>query len=136
VVRNIADRSVDAPPLRVSLLSKDGHAVARQLADAPAPDTIQPGDSRHFAVAMLDPPKAASDVEVTFALDIVRPRATPAPKLRGPLVGPRPAAGNVVAPAAPPAAKSVSAASLGSAPEARPLPPTSPYALSPHTASE
>jgi predicted Zn finger-like uncharacterized protein len=146
VVRNIADRSVSAPPLRVSLLAKDGHAVAHQMADTPAPDPIQPGDTRHFTVAMLDPPKAASDVEITFALDAGPAHPAPTPKLRGPLVSPAPGAINSPTPPVRPTAPSVapvsstgkppSAAALGAAPDARPLPPSSPYALSSHPASE
>ncbi|HUO22292.1 MAG TPA: DUF3426 domain-containing protein [Caulobacteraceae bacterium] len=142
VVRNVADRSVSAPPLRVSLLSKDGRSVARQLADAPAPDPIQPGDTRRFAVALVNPPQTASDVEVTFALDAVPAHPTPPPKLRGPLVGPPPAANAAPAPGptagAPPTSpgKPPSPAMLSAAPEARPLPAGSPYALSPHASVE
>ncbi len=86
VMRNIADRTVKAPLLRVSLLGKDGHAVARKLAD-PAGPQIRPGETRHFTVGVVDPPKTASDVEVTFVLDTPPVAATPAapiPKLRGP----------------------------------------------------
>jgi predicted Zn finger-like uncharacterized protein len=141
VVRNIADRSVNAPPLRVSLLSKDGHSVARTLADAPAPDPIQPGDTRRFTVSMLDPPKTASDVEVTFALDAMPAHPEPAPKLRGALATPAPPAAGLApspAPSVPAAApgKTPPSAALSRAPDARPLPAGSPYALSPHNAVE
>ena len=86
VMRNIADRTVTAPLLRVSLLGKDGKAVARKLAD-PAGPQIRPGEARHFAVTVVDPPNTASDVEVTFALDLAKPApapTAPTPKLRGP----------------------------------------------------
>ncbi len=125
VMRNIADRAVKAPPLRVSLLGKDGRAVARRLADAPG-SQIRPGETRHFNVSMLDPPKGASDVEVTFALDAAPPAAAPQepePKLRGPAAA--------SAPLAPQASTSaIAPASPGtSVHDAKPLPPTSPYAL-------
>jgi len=109
VMRNIADRTVKAPLLRVSLLGKDGHPVARKIAD-PAGPQIRPGETRHFIVSVVDPPKSASDVEVTFALGAaVSPPPTPgapAPKLRGPAVMSAPAAVQPVsAPATPQGAK-------------------------------
>ncbi len=127
VMRNIADRAVSAPPLRVSLLGKDGRSVARRLADTPGPE-IRPGETRHFSVSMIDPPKTASDVEVTFALDAVQ--SAPASsagsqtKLRG-LAGPS-APGPVAAPAAPGPPASSAATTVH---DAQPLPATSPYAL-------
>lgn len=129
VMRNIADRAVSTPPLRVSLLGKDGRSVARRLADTPGPE-IRPGETRHFSVSMIDPPKTASDVEVTFALDAVHSASAPPAgsqtKLRG-LAGPS-APGPVAAPAAPvPPASSVST----TVHDAQPLPATSPYALPP-----
>ena len=90
LMRNIADRTVKAPLLRVSLLGKDGRAVARRLAD-PAGPLIRSGETRHFTVSVVDPPKSASDVEVTFALDAGHPApapAAPTPKLRGPAPAP------------------------------------------------
>jgi hypothetical protein len=120
VMRNIVDRTVDAPQLRVSLLGKDGKAVARKLADAPAPDQIHPGETRHFSISMLDPPKTASEVEVSFALDAQRALphpGLPSPTLRGPVAAP--------------ATKPLGAPAPTAASEARPLPPNSPYALPP-----
>jgi len=123
VMRNVADRTVDAPPLRVSLLSKDGHSVARRLAPALDAQHIRPGETRHFTVSMLDPPKTAADVEVTFAMDAIPPAAPasgPAPKLRGPVASPPPVQAQTPSPAKPVASPS----------EAKPLPASSPYALS------
>jgi predicted Zn finger-like uncharacterized protein len=139
VMRNVVDRTVNAPPLRVSLLGKDGRPVAHKLADAPDTAPIRAGETRHFSISMPDPPKSASDVEVTFVLDMAAPSKAqpPTPKLRGPLATPPPAAIPVAPRAASPAAlKTVSAKpsavpSLANAPDAKALPAGSPYALQP-----
>jgi predicted Zn finger-like uncharacterized protein len=120
VMRNVVDRTVRAPPLKVSLLGKDGRSVAHRLADAPGEEPIHAGETRHFSVSMLDPPASASDVEVTFALDASAPPGpSSSPKLRGPVpTGAKPAA--ALPAAAPP---------LANAPDAKALPANSPYAL-------
>lgn len=127
VMRNIVDRTVPAPPLRVSLLAKDGRAVARKLADTPGQDTIRAGETRHFSVSLANPPRSASDVEVTFALDVAPPPQprSPAPKLRGALATPvQPAA------ARPATVHAAAVPSVANAPDAKALPANSPYALS------
>ncbi|MDP3175665.1 MAG: DUF3426 domain-containing protein, partial [Phenylobacterium sp.] len=65
-IRNIQDRPATTPPLKISLLNKAGKAVATQIA-RPADPRIPPGETRHFAIAILDPPSTAHDLEVTFA---------------------------------------------------------------------
>jgi predicted Zn finger-like uncharacterized protein len=113
LMRNIADRTVKAPLLRVSLLGKDGRAVARRLAD-PAGPLIRSGETRHFTVSVIDPPKSASDVEVTFALDAAPPApapAAPTPRLRGP----------AAAPAVQPVSAPASLPRAGSAAPAKPI---------------
>lgn len=67
VMRNVEDHPVKAPPLRVSLLNKAGKVVAVKLA-SPADPLIPPGETRHFALAMLDPPTTAAILEVSFEL--------------------------------------------------------------------
>jgi predicted Zn finger-like uncharacterized protein len=127
VMRNIADRTVNAPLLRVSLLGKDGRAVARRLANASG-SQIRPGETRPFTISMTDPPKTASDVEVTFALDVMPPPASspaaPALKLRGPAATP-----SAPAAPAPPSQSAPPSQAASAAPDAKPLPSTSPYAL-------
>jgi predicted Zn finger-like uncharacterized protein len=116
-LRNIRDRPVAAPPLRISLLNPAGRTLAVKIAD-PGGARIPPGEARHFVVNVYDPPVSATDVEITFLLD--------KPHVRPGAPAPAPAA-------APPSLRG--AASLGpvvnapAAEEARPLPPTSPYAL-------
>jgi predicted Zn finger-like uncharacterized protein len=67
VMRNVEDHPVTAPPLRISLLNKAGKVVAVKLA-SPADPVIPPGETRHFALAMLDPPTTAATLEVSFEL--------------------------------------------------------------------
>lgn len=72
VIRNIQDRALAAPALKISVLDKTGKIVAHKIAAAePAP--IAPGQTRHFVVSLRDPPAAADDVEVAFAALRARP---------------------------------------------------------------
>jgi len=111
MIRNVEDRSVVAPPLRITLLNKAGKTLSTKIA-RPADARVPPGETRHFALAILDPPSAAHDLEVGFAPEAARPQ--PAAEKAARLAVPRPE------PARP-------------APvEAQPLPADSPYALEPH----
>lgn len=67
LMRNVDDRPVKAPPLRIELKNKAGKVVAVKIA-APADPLIPPGETRHFAVALLDPPNTAASLEVSFEL--------------------------------------------------------------------
>ena len=122
MIRNVVDRSVAAPPLRVTLLNAQGKRVAGQI-DALGNANIPPGETRHFSTAIVDPPFSAHDLEVDFAAGsearaaathrlpaASQPPAppafaTPAPAqsagLRGPAGGP---AANAAAPVTPPTA--------------------------------
>jgi len=130
-LRNIRGKPVASPPLRVSLLAKDGHLVATQIAK-PDGAVIPPGETRRFVVDVLDPPVSASDVEIAFVFDPHAPKGkaaaatdAPAPSLAA---GPPPVTVQLRGDASP-------GAPAGPAPEeAKPLPPTSPYAL-PNTAT-
>jgi predicted Zn finger-like uncharacterized protein len=122
-LRNIRDRPVAAPPLRISLLNPAGRPLAVKIAD-PGGARIPPGEARRFSVDMLDPPVGATDVDIAFILDRrgLPPAAAGAPapsrlSLRGAdlQAAPPPALGPVVPNAA--------------AQDARPLPSSSPYAL-------
>jgi hypothetical protein len=107
VIRNVVDRVVAAPPLRISLLNAQGKRVAGQI-DALANARIPPGETRHFVTAIFDPPFSAHDLQVDFAVgakaDAVAMRATAGPAAAQPLAlrGPAqadPAFSNDVAPA-------------------------------------
>lgn len=120
--RNVKDKAITAPPLRISLLNKAGKAVATKIAQ-PADAVVPPGETRHFAIAILDPPTTATQLEVAFAPEAAKKGAAHAtahapvgPTVEAPVLrddqGPAPA---------------------GPAPvEAQPLPSSSPYALEPH----
>jgi len=67
VIRNIDDRAITAPPLRISILGQDDKALAGKLANA-GDGHIAPGEARHFMVSLVDPPRAATNVDVSFAV--------------------------------------------------------------------
>lgn len=91
VLRNVEDHPVTAPALRIALRNKAGKVVLTQIAN-PADPTIPPGETRHFAVALLDPPTTAAQLEVGFEANKARAAhgqhaAAPEPRrvaLRGP----------------------------------------------------
>ena len=68
VLRNIENKAVSAPPLRLSLLNPAGKRVGGKVAAAAYP-LVPPGETRHFAIAILDPPSTAKDQEIGFVLD-------------------------------------------------------------------
>jgi len=67
VIRNINDRAVTAPPLKISVLDQGGQPVKGKLAEAGA-GKIAPGETRHFMVALIDPPRSAKNIDVSFAV--------------------------------------------------------------------
>ena len=68
VIRNITDHPVATPPLRVALLNAHEKRVAGKLAAAADP-MIPSGQTRHFSVTLLDPPRTANTLEIGFALE-------------------------------------------------------------------
>lgn len=95
-LRNIQDHPVTAPALRINLLNKTGRTVQGKIA-APADPTIPPGETRHFTIALLDPPSSATDVEVVFDMarrqavnPTARAKAPTAAQLRAAPPPPRP----------------------------------------------
>ncbi len=120
VMRNIRAKPIAAPPLSITLLDKSGKPMLARTV-TPEDPLVPAGQTRSFSVSLLDPPTGATDLEVEFLLGRTRR-------------SPRPAATPVSA-AAPPILRSAAPKpqALGPAPtveEARPLPPSSPYALS------
>lgn len=119
-IRNTKDHAIESPPLRIELLDKAGKRIAAKIAD-PENAMIPPGETRHFQVSLLDPPIAAQDANVTFAMD--RKVARKALNAQTPGVQPVSLRGSV-AQAPPPV---IPAAPI----DAQPLPPTSPHAIAP-----
>jgi hypothetical protein len=105
-LRNIRDRPVASPPLRISLLNAAGRPLSVKIAD-PDGARIPPGEARRFVINMLDPPVSATDVDIAFVMD----RAA------------KPAAGAPL-----PARLSLRGADAPSTPQPLPLAPSSPTA--------
>jgi hypothetical protein len=67
-LRNVQDRAHAPAPLRIILMDQGGrHLIDRVLPAAGRP--LQPGESRPFQLAFLDPPSGAVQVQVEFAFD-------------------------------------------------------------------
>jgi predicted Zn finger-like uncharacterized protein len=126
VLRNVRNKAIAAPELRVSLLNPAGRVMAVKIAD-PGGALIPPGEARHFVVDLLDPPVSATDVEVAFLLDGPRRRAAPPAGVPAPAkLSLRGAAGADLTPALP---EGPVVAPPADAPDVKPLPASSPYAL-------
>ena len=122
MIRNVKETAITAPPLRISLINKAGQRMTTKIAQ-PADAVVPPGETRHFALAILDPPVAARELEVAFAPEAAR---------KGLII---PKAARAIAPTSAPAA-SLRGPSEAAAPalapvDAAPLPQGSPYSLSP-----
>jgi len=127
VIRSVSDRTVTAPPLRISLFNAQGKRVAGQIAIL-ANAQIPPGQVRRFSTAIVDPPFSAQDgsLQVEFAPDAkgapapVAPPAPPVPAidLRGPATADQPAS-----------ASAANAVDAGNTVEAQPLGSDQPAAL-------
>ncbi|HEV2362874.1 MAG TPA: MJ0042-type zinc finger domain-containing protein [Caulobacteraceae bacterium] len=89
-IRSVIGASAPAPPLRITLLNAHGAPLTSRIA-APGALNVPAGGSRRFALAILDPPMAAHDLEISFA-----PKARPGERARI-----RPLAAPPSAPAAP-----------------------------------
>jgi predicted Zn finger-like uncharacterized protein len=77
ILRNIEDHPVEAPPLRISLLNPAGKRVAGKIAAAADP-LVPPGETRHFSIAIVDPPSTAKDLEIGFVVEAGAARAVKA----------------------------------------------------------
>jgi len=116
VIRNIRSHPVTAPPLQISLINKQDKRVMAKI-DQAADPVIPAGETRHFAVVLLDPPKTASEIEVGFVTDKGTVAARPKPKQ---VAAPKPEA---------PALRGSAEPEAVSAEEAKPLDPKDPNAL-------
>ena len=65
VIRSVHDTAVSAPALRISLLDRTGKPVAVKVA-TPLDAGVPAHATRHFAIAIVDPPASVHDLEVAF----------------------------------------------------------------------
>jgi predicted Zn finger-like uncharacterized protein len=79
-VRNVAAHAAAPPPIRVALLDKTGTRIAIHVLNLPSAP-LSPGRTLPFSVSLPDPTATAADVDVTFALDLVKPPAPPKPRM-------------------------------------------------------
>jgi len=96
VIRNVVDRPVSAPPLRISLVNQQGKRVAGVVATLANP-LIPPGAQRRFSTAILDPPFSANTLQIDFAIGArpttARRVGAPPPGASAAAPGPAPSAG-------------------------------------------
>lgn len=112
-IRNINKSPTEAPPIRISLLDRNGKSVGGMVAQ-PLNAKIPPGATRYFALTLPDPPAGVRELDIAFE---------------------PPAKGEAAAKAhveAAPAAHSEVAAPAPAPVEAQPLPADSPDALKKH----
>jgi len=65
VIRSVHDKPASAPALRISLLDRAGKPVAVKVA-TPLDASVPGRATRHFAIAIVDPPASVHDLEVAF----------------------------------------------------------------------
>jgi predicted Zn finger-like uncharacterized protein len=87
VIRNITDRAVDSPPLKITVFNAENKPVAGQIAVL-SNKHVPPGETRHFVTAILDPPASYAGLQVEFAFG-----AAPNVAHSTATVGPSPAPG-------------------------------------------
>jgi len=89
-VRNVTKAAVETPPIRFSLLDKDGQPVSAKVA-RPLGGDVPPGATRYFAVALQDPPSTAASLDVAFETAAAADAAPEAPHAEAaPADGPTP----------------------------------------------
>ncbi|HEV2530773.1 DUF3426 domain-containing protein [Phenylobacterium sp.] len=64
-IRNVKEAAVNAPSIRVNLLDRAGKAISAKIV-RPIDPRVPAGATRHFAIAITDPPANARDLEVVF----------------------------------------------------------------------
>ncbi|MBX3482575.1 DUF3426 domain-containing protein [Phenylobacterium sp.] len=64
-IRSTAEAPAMAPPIRISLLDKEGKTLSSLVAE-PLNAKIPPGAKRYFAVNLPDPPSGAHELQIAF----------------------------------------------------------------------
>lgn len=78
-LRNVRDKEVVAPPVRVALLDEQGAEIGYRIVRIDAAPVL-PGKPQGFAVMIDDPAGKAAGVGVDFAPEATAPAPAPAPK--------------------------------------------------------
>ncbi len=76
-IRNVKDEAVNAPAIRINLLNHAGKPIAAKVV-RPLDPRVPAGATRHFAIAISDPPANARDLEVVFDTTPRQTAVTPA----------------------------------------------------------
>jgi len=142
-----SERNIDSRPrrpalLRISLYDKAGGRLLSKVFDLP-PAPLAGGESRPFRVSFLDPPIAAAQVGVDFVAPAPAPAAAAAPRPRG-VLSPSLHGQALEIPSSEPRLRSEIGSEANSAGgfaplpavAARPISPTSPYALPPAASAQ
>jgi predicted Zn finger-like uncharacterized protein len=64
-IRNLRDTPMTTPAIRISLIGRTGKPLSAKILH-PTDPKVPAGASRHFAVAIVDPPAGAHDLEISF----------------------------------------------------------------------
>lgn len=94
-IRNVKDEAVNSPAIRINLLNRAGKPIAAKLV-RPLDPRVPAGATRHFAIAISDPPANARDLEVVFETAPRQTAVTPAA-----VASPAPVEAQPLAPGAP-----------------------------------
>jgi predicted Zn finger-like uncharacterized protein len=81
-LRNVENREVTVPPLKITLLDVDGKPLRTKLSQG-RDLRVPAGATRYFEESVLDPPRAVSDVEVSFAIGAAANARRQAPAAEG-----------------------------------------------------
>lgn len=115
-IRNLRDDAAQSPAIRIDMLTRTGRPLAAKIV-RPIDPTIPGGATRHFAVAIADPPSSLGELALAFETK-GEGRGAPAAvhaEAEAPAAGHAPGVGHGPAPV-----------------EAQPLPADAPDALSDH----
>ncbi len=85
-VRNVESQTARTPPIRVSLLDKNGQRISSQVVRL-SQASIAPGQAAALSVSLPDPKGATAGVGLDFALDLM-PRPAPAKARAAPIAHP------------------------------------------------
>jgi predicted Zn finger-like uncharacterized protein len=83
VLRNVRPNAVVAPPLSIVLRDKDNQPLLTRLV-SPGDAEVPSGQTRSFAVSLVDPPSGAANVDIDFVIGRKPVKTRPAPSSAAP----------------------------------------------------